>query len=328
MNAADDDVLDRLDPTHRRKALLYRAVLACVLMLLLVTGLTLFDSPTSDEVQPPGQDRVLAPPAPTLAPDGRLAFESPQLLESRPAVLADLADAEPPVDEEAGLEVAEGEGRGVDEEAPVAGREAEDGASHAQAESVPVAPQTETPAATTTSSTPASSPSPPPARPSAASPSPAPTRAQAPPRPAPSANRTTYQVRLGDFTNSDDARRLVAELLAAGHPAGLQWRVTAGPYPSRAAATEASRTLERNHRQRGLVVQLAAGSHGVQLGVFGDADNADGFQRQVRAWGYPVVRDARVVIGPFADRGLADALAGELGRARGLPTVVIALGGR
>jgi cell division septation protein DedD len=305
MRIEDRDYREVLDPSRRRKALLYRAALACAVMLLLVVGLTLYDDEAPDE-SPPLVERFEVAPAPlevVPAPVERVMTEPTALPEDRQDELGDAVEAPAGVEEGAQHEDA------TDEQETLAGDQ--DATDEAPAPAAPVqepaAPRVE--------------------------PAPAPGRAQLAPRvaaPAASAPvaRSGYLVRLGDYANIDEVGRVVAELLAAGHPALVQWRVSAGPYPTRAAAIEAMRALERSHRQRGLVVQLQDGRHVVQLGVFGEVANADGLQRRVRSWGYPVARDARIVLGPYPERSAADAAANELERVRGLQAVVVAPGGR
>ena len=305
MRIEDRDYREVLDPSRRRKALLYRAALACAVMLLLVVGLTLYEDEAPDEA-PPLVGRFEVAPAPlevVPAPVKRVMTEPPALPEDRQDEFGDAVEAAVGVEEGAQHEDATNE-----QEALAVGQDATDAAS------VPVAPGQE--------------PAPP-----RVEPAPAPGRVQPAPRmAAPVASapvaQSGYLVRLGDYADTDEVGRVVAELLAAGHPARIQWRVSAGPYPTRAAAIEAMRALERSHRQRGLVVQLKDGRHVVQLGVFGEVANADGLQRQVRSWGYPVARDARILLGPYPERSAADAAANELGRVRGLHAVVVAPGGR
>ncbi|NMG02297.1 SPOR domain-containing protein [Azoarcus taiwanensis] len=303
------DYREVLDPSRRRKALLYRAALACVVMLLLVVGLSLYDGDAPDETLPQPVERVEVTPGPVeVVPPlvERVTTEPPALPEDRPGEAGNGLDDAPVVEagdlhEEA---TTEQEAQAVDQSAP------DEAPAPLAPEPEPVAAQRVDPA-----------PAPAPSRMQPAQ------RAAAPVASAPVA-QSGYLVRLGDYANPDDVERLVAELMAAGHSARLQWRVSAGPYPTRAAALEAMRALERSHRQRGLVVQLPAGGHVVQLGVFGDAGNADGLQRRVRSWGYAVVRDARIVLGPFMERSVADGVAAELGQAQGLQSVVVAPGGR
>ena len=303
MRIEDRDYREVLDPGRRRKALLYRAALACVVMLLLVVGLTLYDEPPEDA--PPPVERIEVAPAPlevAPSPVERVTTEPPALPEDSQDEVLEGSEEAPGVDADVLHEdpstVQDGQTVDQDVGDSAAGMVAPE----------PVAPSVE--------------------------PVVPPTRAQpAPRRPAPAATvapaaQSGYLVRLGDYANTGDVERAVAELQAAGYPARSQWRVSAGTYPTRAAAIEAMRVLERSHRQRGLVVQLPAGGHVVQLGVFGEVANADGLERRVRAWGYPVVRDARIVLGPYADRSAADAAAAELGQARGLQAVVVAPGGR
>lgn len=302
MRVEDRDYREVLDPGRRRKALLYRAALACGVMLLLVVGLTLYDETPEDA--PPPVERIEVAPAPVEvapSPVERVTTEPPVLPEDSQDEVVEGGEEAPGVEADV-----------LHEDAPSVqeGQTADQDAGDA-------APLTVVPE---------------PAAPSI-EPVPAPSRAQpAPRRPAPAASmpaaQSGYLVRLGDYANTGDVERAVAELQAAGHPARSQWRVSAGTYPARAAAIDAMRTLERSYRQRGLVVQAPAGGHVVQLGVFGEVANADGLERRVRAWGYPVVRDARIVLGPYEDRSAAEAAAAELGLARGLQAVVVAPGGR
>lgn len=305
------DYREVLDPLHRRKALLYRAALACGVMLLLVVGLSLYDD-TPEQAQPalagPSARLGLVPP-PVEALSLPLASVEPAASTAPPST-----NDEPLVAEE-GSEV---EARLDEEEVPLG-----DGVAAVLAASEPV------PAPVSVDAEPEPSPEPD----AAVEPEPTPSPRQAPPRTPPPAARTPvvqagYVVRLGGYAEIAGIEGLVTELAAAGHPASTQWRVSAGPFPSRAAAIEAMRALERGHRQRGLIVPWQEDRYLVQLGVFSEVANADGLQRRVRAWGYPVVRDARIMLGPYSERDTADAAAGELRQARGLEAVVVVPGGR
>lgn len=79
---------------------------------------------------------------------------------------------------------------------------------------------------------------------------------------------------------------------------------------------------------KGLVLRLNGGGHAVQLGVFSDADNADAMQARLQAWGYKVHRDARLLVGPFAERKEAEAVAGQIMLTRGENTQIITGSGR
>ncbi len=303
MRIEDRDYREVLEPGRRRKALLYRAALACVVMLLLVVGLTLYDEAPEDAPLRVEERTEVAPAPLEVVP-------SPvERVTTEPTVLPEDAQDEIVEGSEEAQDV-ETEGLAEEDAVGQEGQTVGQGANDA-------APVTLVPESVVSGVESVSPPS----------------RAQpAPRRPAPAASvpasQSGYLVRLGDYADTGDVQRVVAELQAAGHPARSQWRVSAGTYPTRAAAVEAMRALERSHRQRGLVVQLPAGSHVVQLGVFGEIANADGLARRVRAWGYPVVRDARIVLGPYAERSAADAAVAELGQARGLQAVVVAPGGR
>lgn len=61
----------------------------------------------------------------------------------------------------------------------------------------------------------------------------------------------------------------------------------------------------------------------VQLGVFGDPDNAAMLGRELAAQGYPAHLQSRVVLGPFPDRQAAKAAAERLRRERKLEGIVV-----
>lgn len=301
MRFEDRDYQEVLDPGRRRKALLYRAALACAVMLLLVVGLSLYDDEPGEESRP------------VAGPVERLDA-APKPLEVAPAPVEPVIAEEPDVMEEVRVE----------EEVDVLEGSARDEASAADQEQSADSQVAADQASATLEAEPPAAP--------AVAPAPGPSGVRAVPRAAPEASAPTLQsgyfVRLDAYGNPADIERLGAELALADHPARSQWRVSAGPYPNRSAAIEVMRVLERNHRQRGLVVQLPDGRHVVQLGVFGEVANADGLQRRVRAWGYPVMRDARIVLGPYAERSEADAAVSELGKTHGLQAVVVVPGGR
>ncbi len=61
----------------------------------------------------------------------------------------------------------------------------------------------------------------------------------------------------------------------------------------------------------------------VQLGVFGDPENAERLRKELAAEGYSAYMQSRVVVGPFADRKAADAARVRLKGERKLDGVIL-----
>lgn len=333
-----DDPGSRL--ASQRKALLYRAALACVLMLLLVVGISVYDDVALDSAE--------SQPTPSL-PEAR---ESPS--ESSPALPEAFAPATPPdavMPSEPAYAPAQGDDRPQDE-VPEAGLTSEIapeaglrlGESFVQAP-VPIpAEPSGTVAALPTHTAVSSDHGPAPAAsdppPAAAAEQPEQTADRLPAATAPAAARAQpssgarrqvqpaltpaeHMLRLSAPLSPGEAVQMRDAILAAGHAARLQWRVLVGPYATEALARDAMLRLSREQAQRGFVIPLGDAGHGVQLGLFAMETNADRLQQRVQAWGYPVMRDVRVLIGPYPDAAAAATAAVTLGQALGLKDLVL-----
>lgn len=317
-----NDYREVLDPRRRRKALLYRAVVAIAVMILLVIGLSLYDEDASDAPQSQGsvvREDVL--PTPVLA-------ETP--VEVAPAIIAgiDLSgsqeaaavaedereDARPDatLDDEADVESDATRRDEVRSQGAASEVEAGDEAQAATArEAVAQAPGKPTVVAVVagTRSKPAASAS--------------------SMTPAPSAVPSGFQVLATGFVDPTSADRLITELSGDGHQAESQSRVTVGPFARRADAERALARLRSEHALRGLIVDAPSGTGlAVQLGVFSEASNAVALLRRLQASGHSAALHRRVLLGPFPDRQVAESMVAELRLSRALDARVIALPGR
>ena len=303
----DEDQRDAVDAQRRRKALLYRAVLAAGVMVVLVVGLMLYDdepAPVEEQTPPPLADARLEPLAPPiLAPVPAVPFPGTEEVIDEYAEHADDARSDD---------------AHVVEELPDTTVTTITAAEPATEPPPAAAPAPAPPPPTTPA--PRAAPAP-----SAPAPAPRPPRAAAP---APPTTPAAYRVRIDDYRDRAQGAQLAADLAAAGHGVALQHRVVVGSFADRTAATDALRRLERDHNQRSLIVELAGGGYGLQLGVFAEAANADALDKRVAEWGFAVLRDVRLLLGPYPDRIAAEAVAIELVAKHGLPAVVIAPAGR
>lgn len=320
MNRRATDYREVLDPRRRRRSLLYRAALASGVMVLLVIGLSLYDgdapsgpqvsgvvsSPPALPVTPkldieesvaPGSVPITVPPDASLAVveegDGEAG-----LPDAVDANAADVDVASPPVADAAAAAAASGaETGGGGDGAP--GPSSQD----------PIPPvATQVSGGTVARSAEAAV---------------VVTRPVVP-RPAPQAQR--YQIRLGGFVEPDAAVALQGALAARGHLAQTQTRVAVGPYPVRADAERTLAHLRAEQDLRGLLIQSPeSDGFAVQVGVFGEAANAERLVRRLEAVGLPVQMQRRVVLGPYADRDAAEAAIVSVGGAQGAAGVIVAL---
>ncbi|MGL1832171.1 SPOR domain-containing protein [Rhodocyclaceae bacterium SMB388] len=309
MNRRAADYREVLDPRRKRRALLYRAALAGGVMVLLVIGLSLYDGEAPSGPQVSGV--VSSPPALPLTPMPDIAEPvtpgampvtvppdaSPALAEedreagATDAAHADATDedaASPPVTDSAADATALGvETEGGDDEAP---RPSSQDAVPSVAEGVNGGTV---------------------ARPVV-------------PRSAPPVQR--YQIRLGGFVDPDAAIALQGDLAARGHLAQTQTRVAVGSYPVRADAERALAQLRSEQGLRGLLIQVPeTGGFAAQVGVFGEAANAERLARRLEAAGLPVQMQRRVVLGPYADRAAAEAAIDAVEADHGAAGVIVAL---
>ncbi|WP_332672208.1 SPOR domain-containing protein [Aromatoleum sp.] len=95
--------------------------------------------------------------------------------------------------------------------------------------------------------------------------------------------------------------------VVAGQPAGAA--PSAAPSVPPAPPAASARALARGYV--------------VQLGVFGDPDNAETLSRELAAQAYPAHLQSRVVLGPFSDRQAAKAAAERLRRERKLEGIIV-----
>lgn len=134
-----------------------------------------------------------------------------------------------------------------------------------------------------------------------------------------------FQLEVGGFDDIAQADRLRDVLDADGHAARVLTRVAVGPFPARAAARDALDRLRRERSLRGVLIAAPDGGLLVQVGVFADRGNAERLDRGLAEAGYPVVTHARIVLGPYAGRSAADAVAAALRDQHGLDVAVKAL---
>lgn len=120
-----------------------------------------------------------------------------------------------------------------------------------------------------------------------------------PPPPPPVPAVDDHRVRLGGFMPISDARALQQASADAGYPARVLHRVMLGPFAARAEARSALSGT------RGILIG-GGDEWWVQLGVFADADNAEGLREKMSAEGRPAVVQGRVDLGPFAGRVAAE----------------------
>ena len=320
MNRRGTDYREVLDPRRRRRSLLYRAALASVVMVLLVIGLSLYEgeAPSGPQVSGVVSSPLALPVTPTLAIEEAVAPGSVPITVPPDASLAvveadgeagptDTVDAHASEEDAASPPVADSATA-----AAARGADTEDGGDGAPGPSsqdaVPPA-QAQVNAGT--------------AARSAEAPAVAVTRPVAS-RSAPTAQR--YQVRLGGFVEPDAAMTLQGALAARGHLAQTQTRVAVGPYRVRADAERTLARLRTEQGLRGLLIQAPDnGGFAVQVGVFGEAANAERLARRLEAAGLPVQVQRRVVLGPYADRDAAEAAIVAVGGVQGAAGVIVAL---
>jgi cell division septation protein DedD len=337
MNGAPHAAPEDVSPHERarlRRELLYRAALATGLMVLLVIGLTIYDEAPAP---PPAADAplpVTRAPVVTGAPDAASAPPADAAADHETAVPAPQArDPVAGADDPCVAKPDAGDEPG-DAEAPYG--EAANAAHAADAAQRAVAPADLPPAAQ-------HDPLPPPDRPASgdgdaaavvAAPSPPPQAARsvaqrsvgAPASAVPPSASGRYQLQIGRFADVEAAARLRDELAGDGHAASVLTRVAVGPFAERRAAQDVLARLRRERALRGvLVAATAGGGHLVQVGVFANRGNAERLRGELAGAGYPVVTDARVVVGPYAQRGDADAALAVLRGARGLEAAIVAL---
>ncbi|MBA4742758.1 MAG: SPOR domain-containing protein, partial [Azoarcus sp.] len=131
-----------------------------------------------------------------------------------------------------------------------------------------------------------------------------------PPPPVPAVN--DHRVRLGGFMPISDARALQQASADAGYPARVLHRVLLGPFAARAEARSA------RSGTRGILIG-GSDEWWVQLGVFADADNAEGLREKMSAEGRAAVVQGRVDLGPFAGRVAAEQVLVAVRSALGRP---------
>lgn len=324
MNRRATDYREVLDPRRRRRSLLYRAALASGVMVLLVIGLSLYEGEAPSGPQVSGV--VSSPPALPVTPT----------LDIEKAVAPDSVPITVPPDASLAVVEADGEAGATD----AADADADADAAAEDAASPPVADSTTAAAARGAESEDGGDGAPGPSSQnvvppverqvsegtavrSAEAPAVAVTRPVVP-RSAPPAPR--YQVRLGGFVEPDAAMALQGDLAARGHLAQTQTRVAVGPYPARADAERTLARLRTEQDLRGLLIQAPEnGGFAVQVGVFGEAANAERLARRLEAAGLPVQVQRRVVLGPYADRDAAEAAIVAVGGAQGAAGVIVVL---
>lgn len=319
MNRRATDYREVLDPRRRRRSLLYRAALASGVMVLLFIVLSRYDGEAPNGPQVSGV--VSSPPA--LPVTATLDIREPVAPGSVPITVppaASVAVAEE--DDAAGLpDAVDANAADVDAGSPpladstaaaaASGVEAEDGGDGAPGPSSQdaIPPVVAQPSGGTVARS--------------AEATVAVTRPVVP-RPAPPAQR--YQIRLGGFVEPDAAVALQGALAARGHLAQTQTRVAVGPYPVRADAERMLANLRTEQDLRGLLIQSPENDgFAVQVGVFGEAANADRLVRRLEAAGLPVQIQRRLVLGPYADRDAAEAAIAAVGGTQGAAGVIVAL---
>lgn len=337
MNSAPHAAPEDASPHERarlRRELLYRAALATLLMVLLVIGLTIYDEapappPAADAPLPVTRAPVVteAPDAASAPPDDAAADHD--RAATKPLVRDPVAGADDPCVAKPDAGDAPG-----DAEAPRS--EVTNAAHAADAAQRAVAPADMPPGAQHDPLTPPDRPAsgdgdaaavpPAPSPPPQAARSVAQRAVGAPASPVQPSASGRYQLQIGRFADPEAAERLRDELAGDGHAASVLTRVAVGPFAERRAAQDALARLRRERALRGVLVAATAGSgHLVQVGVFANRSNAERLRGELAAAGHPVVTDARVVVGPFAQRGEADAALAVLRDARGLDAAIVAL---
>lgn len=133
-----------------------------------------------------------------------------------------------------------------------------------------------------------------------------------PPPPPPVPAVDDHRVRLGGFMPISDARALQQASADAGYPARVLHRVLLGPFAARAEARSA------RSGTRGILIG-GGDEWWVQLGVFADADNAEGLREKMSAEGRAAVVQGRVDLGPFAGRAAAEQVLVAVRSALGRP---------
>lgn len=133
-----------------------------------------------------------------------------------------------------------------------------------------------------------------------------------------------FRVQLGQFNDMQAATTLRDTLLSQGYAVQLQVRVGTGPYTQRKGAESALAKMRSEHGLGGLIVAPPSGKgFMVQLGVFSEPGNADELAVRVKVWGYMVQQHARVMVGPYHDRKSAQAALQTLQRERKMEGLVI-----
>lgn len=347
MNSAPHAAPEDASPHERarlRRELLYRAALATGLMVLLVIGLTIYDEAPAPPPAANAPLPVTRAPVVTGAPDAASAPPADAAADHETAVPAPQArDPVAGADDPCVAKPDAGDAPG-DAEAPYG--EAANAAHAADAAQRAVAPADEGRRGAAPADLPPAAQHdalPPPDRPASGdgdaaavvpAPSPPPQAARsvaqrsvgAPASRVPPSASGRYQLQIGRFGDVEAAARLRDELAGDGHAASVLTRVAVGPFAERRAAQDVLARLRRERALRGvLVAATAGGGHLVQLGVFANRGNAERLRGELAGAGYPVVTDARVVVGPYAQRGDADAALAVLRGARGLEAAIVAL---
>lgn len=127
-----------------------------------------------------------------------------------------------------------------------------------------------------------------------------------------------YSVEMAEFVALDTVRQAEQAAEVHGVPVRMLRRVVAGPFETRAAADAAIERVRTAHALNGLLIGSEAGGWRVQFGVFGAAANAEALQAKLRAEGLAVTVDARLLLGPYANREEADTVRARLAEGAGL----------
>lgn len=112
-----------------------------------------------------------------------------------------------------------------------------------------------------------------------------------------------HEVQVDDFVALSTARAWQTTARENAQPVRLLHRVVLGPFANRSAALAAQKGLPDT---RTIPVRTADGGQWwLQAGVFAEAANAESLRGRLAGRGQPAAIQARVLLGPYADRAAA-----------------------
>lgn len=124
-----------------------------------------------------------------------------------------------------------------------------------------------------------------------------------------------HEVQVDDFVALSTARAWQTVARENAQPVRLLHRVVLGPFANRSAALAAQKGLPDT---RTIPVRTADGGQWwLQAGVFAEAANAESLRGRLAGRGQPAAIQARVLLGPYADRAAAEAGLSRLRAAAG-----------